>query len=271
MHPGSRLPAAAAAAVLALTVPAARLRARAGEIAAATRLADVTFVAFDTETTGLSPRSNRIVEIGAVRFRNGTVLESRSWLINPGIPIPDAASAIHGITDEMVADRPSFSAVFPQFVRFAGEAVWMAHNAGFDVRFLSAELLRTGTAAPGNTVVDTLKLSRTWFPDAGSYRLGRLLEHLGLAHGGLHRALADAHAAASIVSAGAARMPPDATVGDLLAIAGGGRRIEVQPVSRNAQSPRSEDSAKSANSPAGPPEKLSRIPDTACETLSPER
>jgi len=152
----------------------------------ATPLAETTFVAFDTETTGFSPAKERIIEIGAVKYRNGKIVASNHWLINPGIPINN--SFVHNITDEMVAGHPPFADTYKAFVRFVGDGVLLAHNASFDVRFMQAEIERNHLEPLPNPVLDSLALFRKWYPDAPSHKLGALAERLGVPTGSEHRA-----------------------------------------------------------------------------------
>ncbi|MFO7871579.1 MAG: 3'-5' exonuclease [Kiritimatiellia bacterium] len=187
----------------------------------ASPLENITFAAFDTETTGFSPRSARIVEIAAVKFRGGNILESRSWLINPGIPIPESSRRVHGISDKMVADAPGFGAVFPEFIEFTEGAVLLAHNAGFDVRFLRAEIERAGLRPPANEVLDTLRLFRGWFPEAEAHNLRALVEHLGVKAASFHRALADASYLAEIFTRGVSALPEQPSLKELEESAGG--------------------------------------------------
>ena len=101
-------------------------------------------VFFDLETTGMSPTEDRIVELAAVRIeRDGEVTRYQS-LINPGRPIPGRATAVHHISDGMVADAPRFSEVGRAFLEFAAESTLVAHNAYFDLGFLQESLARTG-------------------------------------------------------------------------------------------------------------------------------
>lgn len=190
-------------------------------LSSAQPLTNITFIAFDVETTGFSAESDRIIEIGAVKFRNGKVLGKRSWLINPGIPIPETTQRIHGITDKMVKESPPFSKVFPEFARFIKDTMLLTHNARFDIRFISAELQRNKMSAPENIVIDTLGLARGWFPDAGSYSLENLVKHLGMPAGRFHRALADSEHVTALFLAGVKKLPPNATLEDLIKTAGG--------------------------------------------------
>ena len=108
-------------------------------------------VTVDLETTGLIPGHDRIVEIGAVAFSPaGGVEEEFSELVDPGIPIPRAASRVNGITDDMVNGRPTVAGVLPSFLAFLGDAVPVAHNAAFDVGFIAADAARPPLSATGS-------------------------------------------------------------------------------------------------------------------------
>jgi DNA polymerase III epsilon subunit family exonuclease len=173
-----------------------------------TPVAEIVFVAFDTETTGFSPKNDRLIEIGAVRFRgNGEILAVTNWMINPGMPIRPQATEVNGITDAMVADAPSFSVVCPEFISFFDGAVLLAHNAAFDVAFLRVEFERAGTAAPVFPVLDTLTLFRGWFPQAKSYALEPLAQYLGLQDEVWHRADADSFHLIDIFKVGVKSRP----------------------------------------------------------------
>jgi len=109
------------------------------------RLTDVTFVAFDTETTGLHPMVHRLVEIGAIRFRlDGRETTTFQSLINPQIPIPLDVQQVHGITNRMVRGQPTVDQILPRFIEFLGESdtILLAHNVPFDLSFLAMALIR---------------------------------------------------------------------------------------------------------------------------------
>lgn len=145
---------------------------------------------YDTETTGISSDVDHIVEIAAFDpSRDRTFVR----LVNPGRPIPPEASAIHKITDQMVANAPSFAEVGKEFAEFCdGEAVLIAHNNdGFDVHFLRKEYARHGIAMPDWKFFDTLKWSRRYRPDLPRHSLQFLREMYGIAANNAHRALDD--------------------------------------------------------------------------------
>ena len=151
------------------------------------------FIAFDLETTGLHPVFSRIVEIGAVRFRgDGTVLESFQQLVDPRCEISAGAMAVNGITNEMVAGQPTIEEVLPCFIYFIGDlpVVMMAHNAGFDMGFLSAALSRLGMESPPHPVIDTCALARRRI-NLVNYKLETIGRHLGLIDSAEHRGLED--------------------------------------------------------------------------------
>ncbi len=168
-------------------------------------LAETTFVAFDVETTGFSPANERIIEIGAVKYRNGKIVESTHWLIQPGIPINN--SSVHHITDKTVAGHPRFADTYKAFVAFAGDSVLIAHNASFDVRFMQAEIERNHLEPLPNPVIDSLALFRKWYPNAPSHKLGELANQLGLSTGNRHRAEDDAETLLRILCHGMQQRP----------------------------------------------------------------
>jgi DNA polymerase-3 subunit epsilon len=158
-------------------------------------LRDLTFIAFDTETTGLMPVSSRLIEIGALKFRlDGTDIATFSQLIDPEEPIPQEALAVHGITDDMVKGMPKVQDVLPRFVEFIGpsENVLLAHNALFDLGFLVLDMYRARMPLPEHTVFDTVTLARSLIPFLPGYRLQGLCAALGVCKGQEHRALSDA-------------------------------------------------------------------------------
>ncbi|MCX7977785.1 MAG: 3'-5' exonuclease [Bdellovibrionaceae bacterium] len=150
------------------------------------------FIAFDLETTGTVPGVDKIVEIGAVRFVNGEVDALFSTLVDPKQPIPPGASAVNGITDEMVVGKPSISDLLAPFAEFCGDDLLVAHNAQFDFQFLQEDIRRFESPAPRGLVLDTLPLSRKVFPGLPNYKLGTLVAHLKIPANGFHRAEGDA-------------------------------------------------------------------------------
>jgi len=139
------------------------------------------------------PGVDRIIELAAVAFEGPVVLECFQQFIDPGLPIPEAASRVNGITDLMVKDAPPIADALPAFLRFLGQGTPVAHNATFDVGFLAADIHRTDGFPPAGPVLDTRGLARRAFPARASYSLKNLARDLQL-EAGTHRALADAHA-----------------------------------------------------------------------------
>jgi DNA polymerase III epsilon subunit family exonuclease len=155
-------------------------------------VSEMSFVAFDTETTGLGEA--RLVEVAAVKFKNGAVLDEFCTLVNPGCHIPSEVTAIHGITDRMVAHAPRASQALPQLVRFVDGAILMAHNASFDIKVLAAELYRSRLSIPDIDALDTCRLARRLLKGMPNYQLTTLSACLGFSQKPQHRALSDAHA-----------------------------------------------------------------------------
>lgn len=145
---------------------------------------------YDTETTGTRSEKDRIIELAAY-----DPVENRTFVqfINPGLPIPPEATAIHHITDVMVKDAPSFSQVAEMFISFCPEkTVLIAHNNdAFDKLFLLAESKRAGIAFPNYEYLDTLKWARKYRPDLPRHTLQSLREVYGIPSNQAHRALDD--------------------------------------------------------------------------------
>ena len=155
-----------------------------------------TFVAFDLETTGLSPKRDRIIEFGAVRFQAGRARERFATFVNPGRPIPPRIQKLTGIRPTDVADAPPIQALAPEILAFIGgraDAV-VAHSAGFDVSFLRAAGVKINTP-----VIDTHELATILLPGQFSYSLGELCRALQISLPNAHRAGHDAEATADLL------------------------------------------------------------------------
>ncbi|MCC2680285.1 MAG: polymerase alpha subunit, partial [Pseudobdellovibrio sp.] len=150
------------------------------------------FIAFDLETTGTVPGVDKIVEIGAVKFNNGVVESVFSTLVDPQKSIPPGASAVNGITDDMVFGKPLIDSLLGDFAEFCEDLPMVAHNAPFDSQFLMADIKRFESPAPRGVVLDTLPISRKVFPGLANYKLGTLVQHLKIPSAGFHRAEEDA-------------------------------------------------------------------------------
>ncbi|MFZ4403136.1 MAG: PolC-type DNA polymerase III [Pseudobdellovibrionaceae bacterium] len=151
------------------------------------------FIAFDLETTGTVPGVDKVVEIGAVKFDFSGQIESVfSTLVDPQRPISPGASAVNGISDDMVRGKPKIEDLLPSFADFCGSELLVAHNAPFDSQFLISEINRHETEAPKGIIIDTLPISRKVFPGLANYKLGTLVQHLKIPSTGFHRAEEDA-------------------------------------------------------------------------------
>lgn len=150
------------------------------------------YVLYDLETTGISSKYDKVIEISAVKVRGGRIVDEFSELVNPGRPIPAAASSVNNIFDEMVAGALSFEKVLPRFLDFIGDDVLAGHNIhSFDMKFLYRDCEKYFNRTLTNDYVDTLMLAKMAFPEWKHRRLGDLAEHYGIPTEGAHRALAD--------------------------------------------------------------------------------
>ncbi|MGP1439013.1 MAG: 3'-5' exonuclease [Treponema sp.] len=147
-----------------------------------------TFVAFDTETTGLKPDENKIVEIGAIKFNKDDIISRFSVLINPEMPMPEEATAVNHITDDMLKDEPIFKDVAQDFLHFIQNSVLVAHNASFDINFINTELKNCKIGKLTNKVFDTLIFAREVFPRLDSYKLQDLAKRFEILAFEAHRA-----------------------------------------------------------------------------------
>ena len=163
----------------------------------------------DTETTGRDSNVDRLVEIGVVLGRSGDVFERRSWLVDPGSPIPPESTAIHGIRDEDVRGKPTFGQVLPEILAFLGGAIPAAYNAAFDKAFVISEVARAKAEltdlppALRNDVdwLDPLVFARELYKEEQSRALGEMAQRLGIALERAHRATDDAEAALRVLYA----------------------------------------------------------------------
>lgn len=158
------------------------------------------YVAFDLETTGLSPQSDAIIEIGAVKVKDGEIVETFSTFVHPGRHIPEAATAVNHITDDMVSGAPGIALALPLFQAFVGNLPCVAHNCGFDSGFLAASGMD-----PLPSFADSLQMARRLFPGLPNKKLATVCEAIGYEIGQAHRALDDAKAVRAIVQACDAR------------------------------------------------------------------
>ncbi len=162
----------------------------------------LTYSVFDTETTGLLPHKDEIVQIGAVRVVNGKIVagESIDQLVNPGMNIPAASTKVHKVTNEMVADAPDIHTAARQFHTFSRDAVIVAHNAPFDMAFLRRHRRETGVEWD-HPIIDTVLLSAVLFGASETHTLDALCERLDVSIPPelRHTALGDAVATAEVL------------------------------------------------------------------------
>ena len=159
---------------------------------------DTEFVAFDIETTGLNAQNDRITEIGAIRFSGGNVLDTFTTFVNPERHIPAEITQLTGIRDSDVADAPSEEEAIRRFIAYVGDRPLVAHNAHFDVGFVTAAALRRGLRFTP-VFLDTLALSQTLLPELKRFKLDTVSNHLRLPQFNHHRATDDAMVVARIM------------------------------------------------------------------------
>ena len=158
---------------------------------------DGDYVVFDIETTGFSPIKNKIIEIGAVKVRNGEIIDRMDEFVNPEVPIPFDIERLTGINDAMVMGADTVDKVLPRFLEFVGDAALVAHNASFDVSFISHNAGLLGLPFDP-TVLDTVTLARVLLPNLNRFKLDTVAKALGVSLENHHRAVDDAEATAGI-------------------------------------------------------------------------
>ena len=149
------------------------------------------FVCVDTETTGLLPHKDRVIEIGLVRVENGKEVDRFHTLLNPGVSLPDIITEITGLTDNDVTDAPKFADIADELAELLDGALFVAHNADFDLRFIQHEFARVNQEFAPEQLC-TVKLSRALFPNERRHNLAALIERYGFAAEKRHRAFDDA-------------------------------------------------------------------------------
>ncbi len=150
------------------------------------------YVVFDLETTGTNIISDGIIEISAVKVRKGSIIDTFSTLVNPGQSIPYYATAVNGITDEMVAEAPDIKEALESFLKFVGEDILVGHNIqSFDLKFIYREAMELFALEVENDYIDTLYMSRSCLPQLKHHKLVDIAEHFQISSEGAHRALND--------------------------------------------------------------------------------
>lgn len=163
-------------------------------------LSEVVFCVIDLETTGASPKTCEITEVGAAKYQGGVCIGTFQTLINPGVPIPPEIIYLTGITETMVGPAPLIDPVLPMLLEFIGNAVIVGHNVRFDLGFLNKALSDRDYPKLSNRVVDTCSLARRLVrSEVANCKLGTLSAHFGFVNQPTHRALDDVLATADLL------------------------------------------------------------------------
>ena len=149
------------------------------------------YVVIDLETTGLSPDWDRIIEIGAIKVENGSIIDTFQHLVYPGGEIDSFIEQLTGITNEMLAGQPYIDDVLPLFDKFVGNSIVMGHNVNFDINFLYEDYENVFGRPFSNDFIDTMRISRKLYPDLEHHRLIDVIFQLQVTGSDLHRALND--------------------------------------------------------------------------------
>lgn len=150
------------------------------------------YVIFDLETTGLNSESDAIIEISALKVRDGSIVDEFSTLVNPEMHIPYEASCVTGIVDDMVKDAPVIEKALKDFICFTGNDVLVGQNIKrFDLKFIQRDAVRFFGKPVSNDYVDTLFLSQRYLPELDRHSLESLADQYDISYEGAHRALAD--------------------------------------------------------------------------------
>lgn len=155
-------------------------------------LPDATYIVFDVETTGLSAVYDTVIELAAVKMKEGEIIDKFESFANPHHPLSATTIELTGITDDMVQDAPDASEVLKKFSDWIGNDILVAHNASFDMGFLNAGLQRAGFEKVQNGVIDTLELARFLYPHMKNHRLNTLAKKFDVELVQHHRAIYDA-------------------------------------------------------------------------------
>lgn len=150
------------------------------------------YCVFDLETTGVSSRSDAVIEISAVKVLGGLVVDEFTMLVNPKRPIPFYASRVNGITDDMVANAPTFDIALGAFLDFAEDLILVGHNIhNFDMKFLYRDAKLYWGKTISNNYIDTLPMAKAYLPQLEHHKLTDLAGYYGISSYGAHRALND--------------------------------------------------------------------------------
>ena len=151
---------------------------------------DTEYCVLDLETTGISYVTEKITEVGIIKYKNGEIIDEFECFVNPEKPIPEKVVEITHITDDMVKDAETIDKVIPKIIDFIGDSVLVAHNADFDIGYLKYNFEKYGYTLE-NTYIDTLRLAKAIFPDLKKYKLGIIADSLKIKVDVAHRALDD--------------------------------------------------------------------------------
>ncbi|MBE3593843.1 MAG: PolC-type DNA polymerase III [Candidatus Carbobacillus altaicus] len=195
------------------------------------RLETDTYVVFDVETTGLSQDTDTIIEIGAVKLKEGKIVDRFQSFAHYAEPLPAKIVALTGITDQMLKDAPPLPEVLQSFVAFVGEATLVAHNARFDIGFLNVSLDRAGLKPLHLPVIDTLEVARALLTELKNHRLDTLAKHFSVTLTQHHRADHDAEATGKIFTHMLRLLAERGllTQDDLATFTGGDRHMRSRP------------------------------------------
>lgn len=170
------------------------------------------FVAFDTETSGAYPLGSEVVEFGAVKWKNGQIIDTYQTLLRPKEPMSAFIIGIHGITNEMVEDAPLMKEKVAEIRKFFDGAILMAHHAPFDMGFMQVEFQKFKLTSPEEPAICTSLLSRKVIPESTNHKLQTLIGFLNIERGTAHRAYDDARACLEVGLECMRRVGPDATL-----------------------------------------------------------
>ncbi len=153
------------------------------------------FVVIDVETTGLSPITNELIEVSAIKYDGNKKIDTFSTLIKPKVRIPYYITNITGITNDMVEEAPEVEEVMPELIEFVGDLPIVAHNANFDYSFIQNY---SNKSFSNNSVIDTVRIGRKLYPELPNHKLGTIAKHIGITEDGFHRAEFDCECCAKI-------------------------------------------------------------------------
>lgn len=148
------------------------------------------YVVFDLETTGFDPGSAKIIEIGALKYRNNELVDKFSVLINPGCPIPDVITLITGIDDDLVKNAITIDEALPKFIAFIEDYPLVAHNSKFDLSFIEENIQNLNLPMISNTNIDTVYLARKYIKGVFNHKLETLKNYFRLTTSS-HRSIED--------------------------------------------------------------------------------